>query len=179
MFFVLEEKISDVHTQGRRIRKEVSSNTKASPAKSLLSEKLWHRKTTPTRYFICLSHKYNPTQKNDSIPIYIYIYIYIYIVYVIASSLSFNKYLFIVNGEFFFSLSCQHPGNLFQQITPTVKIDCVIPLLWIFQTTWTQRELIKLLTGKAYRSYEIKAAIKYCDLHVTSRCEYVYMSIHA
>ena len=32
----------------------------------------------------------------------------------IVSPLYFNKLLLIVNGKFSLSLSCQHPGNLFQ-----------------------------------------------------------------
>ena len=30
-----------------------------------------------------------------------------------CTPLCFIKYFLIVNGEFFLSLSCQHPGNLF------------------------------------------------------------------
>ena len=74
-FSVRGEKIFDVHTKDRIIRKEISPRTKASSEKASLFE--WDRKIAPAKYLSRLSLKYN---KSDTIPyIYIYIYKYIYI----------------------------------------------------------------------------------------------------
>ena len=106
------EKRSDVHTEDRRIRKEVSPRTKASSTKASLSEKLSkiERLHQPDASFVCIPN----TTKSDTISIYLYI------VYISVSPLCFNK-ISIVKGEFFLSLSCQHPGNLFQWNTLTVR----------------------------------------------------------
>ena len=75
MFLGLE-KISDVHTEDGRIRKEISPSTKTSPAKTSLDEKLSNIEKThqPDTSFVGLSNR----TKSDSIPIYIYIYTYCY-----------------------------------------------------------------------------------------------------
>ena len=50
----------------------------------------------------------------------------------------FNKWLLIVDEEFFLYLSCQNPGNFVPMNHPDrlkkFQMDWVIPYLWIFQT---------------------------------------------
>ena len=91
MFLDLEEKISDVHTEDRRIRKEISPSTEASLAKASLYEKFSNteRLHQPD---LSASHK---QQK-------VTLYMYIYIVYIIVTPLYFNKQLVIVNRVFLF-----------------------------------------------------------------------------
>ena len=73
MFLGLDEKISDVHNENRRLRKEISPRTKVSLSKASLSEKLSNIKRLhqPDTSFVCLSN----LPKSDTIP-YIYIHCY-------------------------------------------------------------------------------------------------------
>ena len=109
VFTVRWEKRSDVHNKDKRIRKEIIPRTKPSPGKVSHSEKLNKIEKLPNTSIDCPS---NTTKMTISL--------YKYIV-CIVTPLCFNKQLLIVNGDFFLSLSCQHPGNLLKRPTPTVK----------------------------------------------------------
>ena len=75
VFSVRWEKRSDVHTKGKRIRKEISPRTKVSQAKASISEKLntIEKLHQPKISIVCLS---NTTKATISFSLYIYIYIF-------------------------------------------------------------------------------------------------------
>ena len=74
VFRVRTEKKSNVHSEDKRIREEISPITKASPAKLSNIDCTYH-------------YQIPQVQQNDTISIYMYIYIYIYV------RVAFNKFL--------------------------------------------------------------------------------------
>ena len=67
----------------------------------------------------------------------------------------------MVNGEFFLSLSCQHPGNLFQPSEVLDRSSCSV--------CGSFKKLTKHLTGNSFGCYGAKATIK-------SRDEYIFLN---
>ena len=75
-----------------------------------------------------------------------------------------NKWLLIVDGEFFLFLSCNTEATLFQQITSDrqkFRMNCVISYLWIFQHNVGTEGIDKQTTWKFIRRrYQDKAKVK-------------------
>ena len=143
------KKRSVVHTEDKRIRKEISLRTKFSPAKVSLSEKieLDRRLHKPDTSFVCFS---NTTKINN---FYLSIYLSIYVVYIIVTPLCFNKLLLILNEEFFLSFNGQYPcSNTWSKEPPWSSEEvsdrlCNLPYVVLSNTAWALRELINQVSG--------------------------------
>ena len=92
-----------------------------------------------------------------------------YIGHITVSPISSNKWLLIVDREFFLSLSCQYTGNLFQRITPTFRRSSE----WIvsssicvsFKHDVGTEGIVKKQPGNACSSHGAKAIIKNRGCH--------------
>ena len=73
------------------------------------------------------------------------------LIYINVTQLCFGKYLLSVNKEFFLSLRCQHPSNLFQPTTLAVRRSsrwiASSPSVDLSKTALVKNDLIKQLTG--------------------------------
>ena len=159
VFKVRWEKRSGVHTKDKRIRREISTGTKASPAKASLSEKL-NMIEKPHLNFLPL--KYNKSDNfSVSLCLSLSLSIYLYIIYIcIVTPLCFNKWLLIVNREFFLPFSCQH-SEILDRLCHPLSMD-------LSNTTWAQRGLRNKLSGNAYGNHGTKAMIECRDKHSTT-----------
>ena len=83
---------------------------------------------------------------------------YKYIGHIIVILIRSNKWLLIVDGKFL-SLNCQHPGNLLQRTTPTVRRSVSFPIYGSFKHNVGTKGIVKLL-GSTYDGHGTKATIK-------------------